>query len=110
MIDKHPQAERLLVAEIYGAARHRARWHELSSEEEAAAAAELRELAGGRADLLAEVAGIFEGTSEGEPNEPRARGAVPQGWGRPGGNPGVNRGGRRRRAAATRPPGIPRPG
>jgi len=30
-------------------------------DEEAAAVAELRELAGGRADLLAEVAGIFEG-------------------------------------------------
>jgi hypothetical protein len=30
---------------------------------------ELRELAGGRADLLAEVAGIFEGASEGELDE-----------------------------------------
>jgi hypothetical protein len=73
MIDKRPQADRLLVAEIYGAARHRARWRELSSEEEAAAVAELRDLAGGGADLLAEVARIFEGTSGGEPNEPRAR-------------------------------------
>jgi hypothetical protein len=33
-------------------------------------------LAGGRADLLAEVAGIFEGTSEGEPDEPLARSAA----------------------------------
>jgi hypothetical protein len=34
---------------------------------------ELRELAGGQADLLAEVAGIFEGTSDGELDEPLAR-------------------------------------
>jgi hypothetical protein len=32
--------------------------------------AELQALAGGRADLLAEVAGIFEGASEGEMDEP----------------------------------------
>jgi hypothetical protein len=37
---------------------------------------ELRALAGGRADLLAEVAGIFLGTSEGELHEPRARNAA----------------------------------
>jgi hypothetical protein len=35
--------------------------------------AELQALAGGRADLLAEVAGIFEGASEGELDEPLAR-------------------------------------
>ena len=33
---------------------------------------ELRELAGGRADLLAEVAGIFEGASDGDLDEPLA--------------------------------------
>ena len=37
---------------------------------------ELRKLASGRADLLAEVAGIFEGTSEGELDEPLARQAA----------------------------------
>jgi hypothetical protein len=37
---------------------------------------ELRELAAGRVDLLAEVAGIFEGTSEGELDEPLARQAA----------------------------------
>jgi hypothetical protein len=37
---------------------------------------ELRELAGGRADLLAQVAGIFEGTSDGELDEPLARHAA----------------------------------
>ena len=54
-----------------GEARHRARWRELGSDE-AAAVAELRALAGGGADLLAEVAGILEGASEGELDEPFA--------------------------------------
>jgi hypothetical protein len=107
IIDKRPQADRLLVAESYGAARHRARWRELSSEEEAAAVAELRELAGGRADLLAEVAGIFEGTSEGEPDEPLAWQAA--GLCRKSGAdleaiPAWAEEGRRRRAAARLPP------
>jgi len=38
--------------------------------------AELRALAAGRTDLLAEVAGILEGTSEGELDEPLARSAA----------------------------------
>jgi hypothetical protein len=76
VIDKRPQPDRLLVAEIYGEARHRARWRDLSSEEETAAVAELRTLADGRADLLAEVAGILEGAREGEPDEPLARQAA----------------------------------
>ena len=76
VIEKRPQADRLLVAELYGEARHHAKWRELSSEEETAAVAELRTLAGGRADLLAEVAGIFEGTSEGELDEPLCRQAA----------------------------------
>jgi hypothetical protein len=76
VIDKRPQPDRLLVAEIYGEARHRARWRDLSSEEETAAVAELRQLADGRADLLAEVAGILEGAREGEPDEPLARQAA----------------------------------
>jgi hypothetical protein len=76
MIDKRPQADRLLVAELYGEARHRARWRELSSEEETAAVAELRELAAARADLLAEVAGVLEGARAGEPDEPLARQAA----------------------------------
>ena len=76
MIDKRPEADRLLVAEIYGEARRRARWRELSGDEEAAAVAELRKLARGRTDLLAEVAGLLEGTSEGELDEPIARQAA----------------------------------
>ena len=113
MIDKRPQADRLLVAEIYGAARHRARWRELGSEEEAAAVAELRELAGGRPDLLAEVAGIFEGTSEVEPDEPRARQAAAlcrKAGADPEAIPAWIEEGRRRRAAARRPSGSPRSG
>lgn len=68
--------DRLLVAEITGEARHRARWRALTGDEEAAALAELHALAEGRADLLAKVAGIFEGTSEGEPDESLARSAA----------------------------------
>jgi hypothetical protein len=60
---------------------------------------ELRELAAGRADLLAEVAGIFEGASEGELGEPAAQlcrdaGADPDAI------PAWVEEGRRRRAAA----------
>ena len=66
MIGKRPQADPILVAQIWGEARHRARWRELSCDEEAAAVAALRELAAGRAHLLAKVAGILEGAAEGE--------------------------------------------
>jgi hypothetical protein len=45
-------------------------------DEGAAAVAELRDLAAGRLDLLVEVAGIFEHTSEGELDEPLARQAA----------------------------------
>jgi len=76
MIDKRPQADRILVAQLTGEAGHHAKWRELTDAEEAVALAELRKLAGGRADLLAEVAGIFEGTSEGELDEPLARQAA----------------------------------
>ena len=115
MIDKRPQADRLLIAELYGEARHRARWRELSGEEEAAAVAELRQLAGGRADLLAEVAGILEGTSEGELDEPLARqaamlcrkaGADPDaipGWIETGRERRANAGGRRSPDSPRRP-------
>ena len=107
MYEKRPQADRLLVAELYGEARHRARWRPLSGDEEAAAVAVLRELAGGRADLLAEVAGILEGTSEGEMDEPLARQAA--GLCRKAGAdleaiPAWIEEGRRRRAAARQPP------
>jgi len=107
MYEKRPQADRLLIAEIYGEARRRARWHELSSDEEATAVAALRELAGSRADLLAEVAGILEGTSEGELDEPLARQAVAL-CRKAGADPEAISAwaeeGRRRAASARRPP------
>jgi hypothetical protein len=105
--------DRMLVAELTGEARHHARWRPLTADEEAAAVAELRALAGGRADLLAEVAGIFEGTSDGELDEPLARcaarlcrlaGADPEAI------PAWIEEGRRRSAATRRPPfsgGLP---
>ena len=37
MIDKRPQAGRILIAEIWGEARRRARWRDLGSDEETAA-------------------------------------------------------------------------
>ena len=116
MVDSRPQADRLLVAELFGEARHRARWRELSSDEETAAVAALRELAGGRADLLAEVAGIFEGTSEGEPDEPLARSAAQLcrlAGADPDAIPAWKDEGRRRRAAARKAPpsgGVRGPG
>ena len=107
VIDKRPQADRILVAELTGEARHHAKWRDLTAAEEAAAVAELRELADGRADLLAEVAGIFEGTSEGELDEPLCRQAAMlcrQAGADPEAIPAWVAEGRRRRANADRPP------
>ena len=110
MVDDRPQADRILVAQLTGEARHRAKWRPLRSDEEDQAVAELATLAGGRADLLAQVAGIFEGASEGELDEPLARcaarlcrlaGADPEKI------PAWIEEGRRRRAAARK---APRPG
>jgi hypothetical protein len=105
--DNRPQADRILVAQLTGEARHRARWRELTGDEEAAAVAELRELAAGRTDLLAEVAGLLEGASAGEPDESVARQAA--GLCRKAGAdseaiPAWIEEGRRRRANASRPP------
>ncbi len=66
----------MLVTQLYGEAKHHAKWRELTAEEETAAVAVLRELAGGRADLLAEVAGVAEGFAEGTLDEPLARSAA----------------------------------
>ena len=101
------EADRILTARLRGTAKRHARWRELTADEHAAAVAELRELAAGRADLLAEVAGIMEGASEGEMDEPLLRqaarlchdagadGALIPAW--------IEEG-RRRRAHALRPP------
>ena len=71
-----PNADRILVAALTGEARHHARWRDLTADEETAAVTELRELAAGRSDLLAEVAGILAGFHEGDLDEPRARSAA----------------------------------
>jgi hypothetical protein len=71
-----PAADRLLVAQLTGTARHHARWRDLTADEQDAAVADLRDLAAGRSDLLAQVAGIFEGASEGRHDEPLARQAA----------------------------------
>jgi hypothetical protein len=71
-----PDPDRLIVAELTGAARRHAQWRELTEAETGAAVAELQEIAGGRADLLAEVAGILIGASDGKPDEPRSKGAA----------------------------------
>jgi hypothetical protein len=100
--------DRLLVAEITGEARHRARWRPLTDEEEADATwPNSARWPGGRADLLARVAGIFEGTSEGEPDEPLARSAARlcrMAGADADAIPGWIEEGRRRSANARRPP------
>ena len=107
MVDKRPQADRILVAQLHGEARHHARWRGLTAAEEAAAVAGLRELAGGRADLLAEVAGVLEGAREGEPDEPLARQAADlcrKAGADPDAIPAWITEGRRRKVNVTRPP------
>ncbi len=102
-----PEADRILVAQLTGEARHHAKWRALTEEEERVALAELRALAVGRADLLAEVAGIFEGTSEGELDEPLARSAARlcrEAGADPEAIPAWVEEGRRRAANARRPP------
>ncbi len=71
-----PDPDRLIAAKLCGAARHHARWRDLTEQETAAAVAELRELAEGRAGLLAEQAGILIGCSEGTLDEPFDRRAA----------------------------------
>ena len=51
--DNRPQAGRILVAKLHGTAKHHARWRGRTEHQEAAAVAAVRELAAGRADLLA---------------------------------------------------------
>ena len=95
MIDDCPRADRILVAQLTGEARLRAWWRDLTEDEGPAAVTLLRDLACGRADLLAEVAGVLEGT-EGEMDQDlvrQAAGPVLIRRSRPGGGPGMDRGG-----------------
>jgi hypothetical protein len=105
-------ADQILSAQLTGMARRHAKGRELTAGEHDAAVAALRELAGGRADLLAEVAGLEEGFHEGDPDERRARQAAQlcrDAGADPELIPGWAGEGRRRRAAAGLPPfGAPR--
>ena len=65
--------DRLLIARLDGIAQRHARWGAATEDELAAGVAELRELAGHRPDLFAEVAGIALGTSEAKGPEYIAR-------------------------------------
>ena len=66
----------MIVAELTGEAKHHAKWRPLTQDEETAAIAGLRAIADGRTDLLAEVAGVLTGTSEGRLDEPLVRQAA----------------------------------
>jgi hypothetical protein len=68
-----PDADSLLGAELRGTAEHHAKWRPRTADEHAAAVAELRELAGGRSDLLAEEAGLLIGCYEDHINGPLKR-------------------------------------
>lgn len=106
------------MAGLTGAAQRHAGWRELSEPETAEALAELREIAAGRGDLLAETAGTLLGFYEGELGEPRAKIAARlcvQAGADPGLIPRWIEEGRRRAAIARmiphrgQPPGYRRP-
>jgi hypothetical protein len=69
-----PDRDQILIARLDGTALRHARWGGLTGDEKAAGAAELRELAGDRPDLLAHVAGLAIGTTHGNGPEYEARG------------------------------------
>jgi len=67
-----PDPDRLLVAALFGTARHHARYQPPTESETEAAVAELREITS-RPDLLAEVAGVLIGAHAGKLDETRAK-------------------------------------
>ena len=70
------ESDQLLVARLAGAAQRHAPWREPTEAETAAAVEELREIAGARADLLAEAAGLLTGFYRRTSEEARARAAA----------------------------------
>src|SRR5580698_1658175 len=74
----HPGSDhdQLTVARLTGAAQRHAPWREPTQQETAAAVEELREIAGPRADLLAEVAGLLTGFYQGTAEQARAEAAA----------------------------------
>jgi hypothetical protein len=104
-----PDHDRLIVARLDCIAQRHARWGAATEDEMTAGAAELRELAGDRPDLLAEVAGIALGASEGKGPEYGARSQAVAGLCRLAGAdedaiPSWIKEGRRRAASAALPP------
>jgi hypothetical protein len=77
-VSARPEAEldRLTVARLVAVARRDAPGRRPTGAETAAAARELREIAGDRADLLAEVAGLLLGYYRRTVEEPSARAAA----------------------------------
>ena len=63
-----------MAAALFGAARRHARWGALTEAQKAAGAAELREIAGNRPDLLAQTAGLALGASEDKGREYQRQG------------------------------------
>jgi hypothetical protein len=68
-----PEPDRLLLAQIKGAAARHAQGWQLTGQEEAAAIAELTGAAAGRSDLLAEYAGTALGFGESQQDSARYR-------------------------------------
>src|SRR5271165_1017133 len=111
---RRPDPDRPIVARLTGTAQRHARWGALDEDEKAAGAAELREVAGDRPDLLAEVAGLALGSAERRDLEYEARGQAVAELCRMAGAdealiPQWNDKGRRRAEAAKLPP-FSRPG
>jgi hypothetical protein len=71
-----PDPDQLTVARLTGAAQRHAPWREPTEAETATAVEELREIAGDRGDLLAEVAGLLIGFYRGTIEELKAQAAA----------------------------------
>jgi len=102
------------VARLTGTAQRQARWGAPDEDEKAAGAAELRQVAGDRPGLLAEVAGLARGAAERRGPEGEGRGQAVAGLCRMAGAdealiPQWTGEGRRRSEAAKLPP-FSRPG
>ena len=79
-----PAADRMLAVRLDAVATRHARWGAITEDQIAAAADELREIAGGRCDLLAEVAGLALGTTERKGPEYQAHSQIGRGLRSPG--------------------------
>src|SRR5580698_458336 len=69
MSQNPPPADLTVIAQLAGAARRHARRAALTPDQHQAAVTELADLAAGRADLLAQCAGLTVGSHAGGPDE-----------------------------------------